>query len=1143
MAARPNLSRVWPPAAAHWSDGHLGSPGEEGVLAPADIGLLWAGQPPAHPQFHPQFLHPAAAAGFWPGVSMQQGGGWLGPPSLSAALAPTGLLLDPNSVALQPYSGGGGGSGYGHHAAAGYGSAPPAAASVNGAMWQPQGSHTLPAQPPHHWHPAAGGSAADAAAQPAAAAAADMSAFGSGPQRLSFMPVSEAGGRQSSGSDASETLQGAGGSTDSLHRAALGSPAAANRLPGPPSPAAAASCRAALVLPPAHAADASAAQAAAAAACLLGGGKLAAEAEVEGEGEGGGTPRHQLTPPPGGEQLSTGLAWEDRVDSLFEPDDHWLQAHHHGTPPPLQPGTSNTTLFEPHAPNPSSAATPPISLAQLPPLPDGLALRPGLSEVMAALHSISQHPMMRLLAQPPAATAAAATAAPAAVPTTPLGAAPAAAARLHLHQHEEAEEAAADTAAALQALDCADLLPPLPPQLGQRQAQPAQQYEAAGARAVQVAPSATAAGQALEAAFGQRWQLLLEGAADASLACASAGGAKPAVGASEAQQPAGRRTSSRARRGRASSPAELAGAEAAGQGSGPAGSGGGGGGSQQPGLKSDEQAAAGAAAGLPAGRKRKAAEDEEQGAESGGGQQAAAPAAQPKRQRAASAAATAVSAALATTARTVAALLQPLAGGGGPLPLYLPTGAGASRQEKLLLQQQQHLAAQLAVHAAAASLAAAVQRPHAALAAAAGASRQGAAAASAQVPHVPPHLTKTSCYRGVSWCKRRSLWEAAISIDGKRERLGFYTQEAAAARAYDTVAVWRNEQLRLEREACPAGSSQQPRRRRPKESRIKAEDGCSEGEGEERGEAKGEEGQATRRNIGQPLPLNLPLQAPRPGSGSLEAVLEELRASSKLQLLLRPKDGVQQPEQQQQQQQQPEKQGQQQPPSRQGARTRAASGSSAPGADARPASASRSRGGAAAVKQEAAPAAAAAAEAAAADGHGTGQAALLPAAAVRGAPTVQAVPVVKSSRYQGVCLCGNNRRWQAQVTFKRKRHYLGMHVSEEAAARAYDQGAICLLGTAAATNFPLSMYDVQTLTSQDITQVAARLKARKRGGRGSSASISGGRKPRSGGKRKRAGSDSESCGETEVEEEGGEGDEEEEDDEDEELSEEEEESL
>ena len=51
-------------------------------------------------------------------------------------------------------------------------------------------------------------------------------------------------------------------------------------------------------------------------------------------------------------------------------------------------------------------------------------------------------------------------------------------------------------------------------------------------------------------------------------------------------------------------------------------------------------------------------------------------------------------------------------------------------------------------------------------------------------------------------------------------------------------------------------------------------------------------------------------------------------------------------------------------------------------------------------------------------------------------------------RYQGVCLCGNNRRWQAQVTFKRKRHYLGMHASEEAAARAYDQGAICLLVSA-----------------------------------------------------------------------------------------------
>ncbi|KAI3431744.1 hypothetical protein D9Q98_004786 [Chlorella vulgaris] len=1126
--------------AAHWSDGHLGSPGEEGLLAPADLNFSWAGQPPAHPQFHPQFLHPAAAAGFWAGVSMQQDGGWLGgPASLSAALAPTGLLLDPNSVALQPYSGGGGGSGYGHRAAVCYGSAPPAAASVGGAMWQPQGSHTLPAQPPHHWHPAAGGSAVDAAAQPAAAATADMSAFGSGLQRLSFMPVSEAGGRQSSASDASETLQGAGGSTDSLHRAALGSPAAAKCLPGPSSPAAAASGNAPLVLPPAHAADASAAQAAAAAARLLGGAKLAAEGE--GEGEGGGTPRHQLTPPPGGEQLSAGLAWEDRVDSLFEPDDHWLQAHHQGTPPPLQPGTSNTTLFEAHAPNPSSGGTPPICLAQLPPVPDGLAHRPGLSEVMAALHSISQHPMMRLLAQPLAATAAAATAVPAAVPTTPLGATPAAAARLHLHPHEEAEEAAADTAAALQALDCADLLPALPPQLGQRQAQQAQQYEAAGGGTVQAEPSATAAGQALEAAFGQRWQLLLEGAADAALACASAGGAKPAVGASEAQQPAGRRTSGRARRARASSPAEQGGAEAAGQGSGLAGSGGGSGGSQQPRPKSNKQAAAGAA-GLPAGRKRQAAEDEEQGAASSGGQQAAAPAAQPKRQRAASAAATAVSAALATTARTVAALLQPLAGGGGPLPLFLPAGAGASRQEKLLLQQQQHLAAQLAVHAAAASLAAAVQRPHAAVAAAAAASRQGAAAAAAQVPHVPPHLTKTSCYRGVSWCKRRSLWEAAISIDGKRERLGFYMQEAAAARAYDTVAVWRNQQLCLEREARPAGSSQQPRRRRPKESKIKAEDGCSEGEGEERGEAKGEEGQATRRNIGQPLPLNLPLQAPRPGSGSLEAVLEELRASSKRQLLLRPKDGVQQPEQQQQQQRQPQKQGQQQPPSRQGARTRAASGSSAPGADARPASASRSLEGAAADEQEAAPAAAAAA----ADGHGTGQAALLPAAAVRGGPMVQAVPVVKSSRYQGVCLCGSNRRWQAQVTFKRKRHYLGMHVSEEAAARAYDQGAICLLGTAAATNFPLSMYDVQTLTSQDITQVAARLKARKRGGRGSSASTSGGhggRRPRSGGKRKRARSDSESCGETEEEEEEeGEGDRDEED-EHEDLSEEEEESL
>ena len=37
-----------------------------------------------------------------------------------------------------------------------------------------------------------------------------------------------------------------------------------------------------------------------------------------------------------------------------------------------------------------------------------------------------------------------------------------------------------------------------------------------------------------------------------------------------------------------------------------------------------------------------------------------------------------------------------------------------------------------------------------------------------------------------------------------------------------------------------------------------------------------------------------------------------------------------------------------------------------------------------------------------------------------------------------------------QVTFKRKRHYLGMHACEEEAAKAYDQGAICLLVSALA---------------------------------------------------------------------------------------------
>lgn len=144
------------------------------------------------------------------------------------------------------------------------------------------------------------------------------------------------------------------------------------------------------------------------------------------------------------------------------------------------------------------------------------------------------------------------------------------------------------------------------------------------------------------------------------------------------------------------------------------------------------------------------------------------------------------------------------------------------------------------------------------------------------LPVWPPRLATahplalSGCCRGVSWCKRRSLWEAAISINGKRERLGFYRTEEAAARAYDVVACWRNAEMRrqlAEREAQGAPSG----RRRTKRKR-----GKEGGEGES--EAEGEEGPrpAVRRIMVQALPLNVPADAPAAGSPQLRLALKDL---------------------------------------------------------------------------------------------------------------------------------------------------------------------------------------------------------------------------------------------------------------------------
>ena len=47
----------------------------------------------------------------------------------------------------------------------------------------------------------------------------------------------------------------------------------------------------------------------------------------------------------------------------------------------------------------------------------------------------------------------------------------------------------------------------------------------------------------------------------------------------------------------------------------------------------------------------------------------------------------------------------------------------------------------------------------------------------------------SSEYRGVSWCKRDSVWVAQIRHDNKRERLGNFKSEVEAAKAYDNAAI------------------------------------------------------------------------------------------------------------------------------------------------------------------------------------------------------------------------------------------------------------------------------------------------------------------------------------------------------------------
>lgn len=54
---------------------------------------------------------------------------------------------------------------------------------------------------------------------------------------------------------------------------------------------------------------------------------------------------------------------------------------------------------------------------------------------------------------------------------------------------------------------------------------------------------------------------------------------------------------------------------------------------------------------------------------------------------------------------------------------------------------------------------------------------------------IVPHEGKHSQYRGVTFHRPKKRWLAQIRIDGTLQQLGYYTDEAAAARAYDRKAI------------------------------------------------------------------------------------------------------------------------------------------------------------------------------------------------------------------------------------------------------------------------------------------------------------------------------------------------------------------
>jgi hypothetical protein len=59
-----------------------------------------------------------------------------------------------------------------------------------------------------------------------------------------------------------------------------------------------------------------------------------------------------------------------------------------------------------------------------------------------------------------------------------------------------------------------------------------------------------------------------------------------------------------------------------------------------------------------------------------------------------------------------------------------------------------------------------------------------------------------------------------------------------------------------------------------------------------------------------------------------------------------------------------------------------------------------------------------------------------------------------SSKYKGVSWNKHNKRWVAQIQYKKRKIYLGYYRNECVAAHAYDTAALRLFGSFASINFP-----------------------------------------------------------------------------------------